>query len=389
MQSAPEPAESDPFNMPRAPTPLARAIAEQIRTTGPITFADFMQRALYDSTLGYYRSGRPSVGREGDFLTSPELHPVFGYAVAMSAASIWDQLRRPPTFDLVDVGPGTGALIAAAAHWIETQRPNLWKALRITLVELSESAQASQREKLGTIGVPIEWLPELPQGGNLNGLIVANELLDAQPVHRLRWQAEEGWQELFVGLDDDGGFRDEPGAASHPALLRRLKGVEAADGQVVEVCALLPGLLVSLSASIGMGALLLFDYGYAHDQLYASHRREGTLMTFRRHTPGDDPYRWVGEQDITCHIDLDFMLGSTQTLGLRALPFRSQAEWLLRMGALNSALPAELGSGLDDQLAQRRALERLTDPAGLGRIQVMGLRAGGVESLPGLEPDES
>jgi len=389
MPSAPDPAGSDPFHLPSAPTPLARAIADQIRSTGPITFADFMQRALYDPALGYYRSGRPTVGREGDFLTSPELHPVFGYAVAISAASIWDQLRRPPVFDLVDVGPGTGALIAAAAHWIEKQRPDLWRALRITLVELSEAAQAWQGKRLGNLSVPLEWLPELPQGGNLNGLIVANELLDAQPVHRLQWTAEGDWQELFVGLDQEGGFRDEPGAPSHPALLRRLKGVEAAEGQIVEVCALLPGLLVSLSASIGMGALLLFDYGYAHDQLYAPHRREGTLMTFRRHTPGDDPYRWVGEQDITCHIDLDFMLGSTQALGLRALPFRSQAEWLLRIGALDSALPTELGSHLDDQLAQRRALERLTDPAGLGRIQVMGLRAEGVESLPGLEPDES
>ena len=347
-----------------------------------------MQRALYDPTLGYYRSGRPTVGREGDFLTSPELHPVFGYAVAMNAAAIWDQLHQPRVFDLVDVGPGTGALLAAAAHWIETRRPDLWKALRITLVELSQAAQPSQRERLGDLGVQMEWLPELPQGGNLNGLIVANELLDAQPVHRLRWQDNQGWQELFVGLDTTGGFRDEPGAASHPALLRRLEGVEAAEGQVVEVCALLPGLLVSLSASIGMGALLLFDYGYTHDELYAPHRRAGTLMTFRNHTADDNPYRWVGEQDITCHIDLDFMRGSTQALGLRALPFRSQTEWLLRMGALDSTLPEKLGSSLDDQLAQRRALERLTDPAGLGRIQVMGLRAEGVDSLPGLEPDE-
>ena len=389
MPSDPELAAADSFDLPSVPTPLARAIADQIRSTEPITFADFMQRALYDPSLGYYQSGRPTVGRDGDFLSSPELHPVFGYAVAMAAASIWEQLGRPPVFDLVDVGPGTGALIMAAAHWIRTQRPDLQSALRITLVERSEAAQASQHVRLDGLGVALEWLPELPQGGNLNGLIVANELLDAQPVHRLRWDAEEGWQELFVGLDDAGAFIDVPRAPSHPALLRRLKGVEAADGQLVEVCALLPGVLVSLSASLGLGALLLFDYGYFHDQLYASQRREGTLMTFRRHTPGVDPYRWVGEQDLTCHIDLDFMLASTQALGLRPLPFRSQSEWLLRMGALDGALPPELGSSLDDQLAQRRALERLTDPAGLGRIQVMGLLAEGVKSLPGLEPDES
>ena len=151
----------------------------------------------------------------------------------------------------------------------------------------------------------------------------------------------------------------------------------------------MPGLLQSLTASLGLGAMMLFDYGYPHAQLYAPQRREGTLMTFRRHAPGSDPFRWVGEQDLTCHVDLDLTRGSSQALGLQPLSFRSQAEWLLSLGALDSALPTELAGGLEETLAQRRGLERLTDPAGLGRIQVMGFLAEGVTSLPGLEVEES
>ncbi|MCZ6707996.1 MAG: SAM-dependent methyltransferase, partial [Chloroflexi bacterium] len=141
-----------------------------------------------------------------------------------------------------------------------------------------------------------------------------------------------------------------------------------------------------LAEALVEGMLLLFDYGYARERLYASWRREGTLMTFRRHTPGEDPYRHVGEQDLTCHVDLDAVEAAAVQAGLTPYARVSQAEWLAAVGVLSGELPSGgAAAELETYLSRRRGSETLSDPAGLGRIQVMAFGRGGAIVAPGLE----
>ena len=410
MTPTPGPRPADRFRLPAAgSTAAARQIAARIRAEGPISFAAFMETALYDPSVGYYRSGRATVGREGDFLTSPELHPLFGYAVAALAAADWEARDRPERYTLWDVGPGTGALTAAVFAWAIAQRPDFASALHGVLVEPGRIARQRQRERLGEFADRLRWVNDLESAASAeagagletprHGMVVANEVLDAQPVHRLRWH-DDRWQELRVGLASDGlasdglaqaggeeRFVDVPAAPDPPSLIEPLRDTAPSDGQIVEVCPGIAALIAALGAPLDDGLLLVFDYGHRHERLYAPWRKQGTLMSFYRHIPGDDPYQRVGEQDLTCHVDIDAVADAAAIAGLRAYPVRSQAEWLAAMGATALAPIAEAGSGaeMDAHLDRRRAVQLLSDPAGLGRIQVMAFAKGTAHDLLGLD----
>ena len=358
---------------------------------GPIPFSDFMTSALFDPNLGYYRRGRATVGRDGDFLTSPEVHPLFGYAVGTVAAGIWERLGRPHRFVLREVGPGNGALLEAALRWTHSSAcaagDPFAAALQAELVEPDRTAQAQQRQRLAGFS-DVAWYTTIEEAPPIEGLVVANELLDAQPVHRLRWAGAQ-WEELCVAVNDAGAFVDAANPISNTALLAPLTDVQAREGQIVEVCLALEPLVTDLAASVQRGALLLFDYGYPRTQLYAPWRREGTMMTFYRHTPGDDPYARVGEQDITCHVDLNAVRDAATRAGMTAYAPRSQAQFLEEIGATLTPSVADSdqrGAAMEEYLTRRRAVETLTDPGGLGQIQVLGFARGMEDPLPGLGP---
>ncbi len=379
------PPAADPFAVPPAAAgPAARALSAVIRDRGPIPFADFMALALYHPQHGYYRRGRPTAGRDGDFLTSPEVHPLFTYAVAGTIASVWERLGQPPDFTVRDVGPGTGAFAEDLLTWADSHRPDLAAVMRVDLVEPSPGAAARQQERLAAFRDRLSWRADAATAPPLTGVLFSNELLDAQPVHRLRWR-NGAWQELLVGIDDQGRFQDVPAPPSDVRLLAPLRGLSPTDGQVVEVSLALAPLVRSLADTLSRGLLLLFDYGYPRARLYAPWRRDGTLMTFRRHMPGSDPYAAPGETDLTCHVDLDTVRETAQAAGLEAFPLWSQAEYLAATGALTTAraaaraAPKGRGADLEASLQRRRAADILSDPAGLGRIQVLAFR----RRLPG------
>ena len=335
-----------------------------------------MAAALYDAEHGYYRRGRPTVGPAGDFLTSPEVHPIFGAGVAEVALAVHEALGRPQPLRIVEVGPGTGALAESLLAALERHLDAL---IALTLVEGDGAAAEGQRRRLTRFGGAVEWrsnVAEVPPGAQL---VIANELLDAQPVHRLRFE-DGGWVELLVDWSAQGGFCDRPAPPGSAALLAPLRDVEAREGQIVEVSPARAEIVGALAGLLGDGLLLLFDYGYPRGQLYDSRRRGGTLMTFRGHVPGEDPYAYMGEQDITCHIDIDQVREAATAAGLTWRPARRQVDWL-------AELEAALLEGVDGaagRLAARRALEALSDPEGLGRIAVMAAARGPIGDLPGL-----
>lgn len=338
-------------------TPIGRLLRERIRANGPITFAEWMQTALYHQRHGYYQRERPTVGADGDFLTSPEVHPIFGAAVACAAADAWERLGRPDPFRIVEIGPGTGAL---AESMLRSLPGPAASAASLRLVERNVFAAARQRERLAAFG-RIEWVDDLDciAAGSAH-LIIANELLDALPFHRLI--RRDGWLELMVDWSDDRGFHDAPAAPSDPSLPPPC-AAPAPDGLAAEVSPARAEMIGALAERIGGGCMLLLDYGHPRRELYAHRRRRGTLATAWRHVPGDDPYARPGGQDITAHIDLDQVREAAAAAGLTPSPVIAQADWLGRLA------PHILPAG---DLAARRALEQLRDPDGLGRIAVMG-----------------
>ncbi len=349
-------------------TPLADLLAQRIRAHGPITYAEWMAAALYHPRHGYYRRGRPTVGRAGDFLTSPEVHPVFGAATAELVSTVAAALGSPPPLRVTEVGPGTGALAESLLTALDTP-------IELTLIESDPVAAAVQRERLARFTTQLEWCDDIASAAPGAQIVIANELLDAQPVHRLRYDDE--WVELMVDWSPDYGFVDHPAPLSDPALAAPFKAINPRPAQIAEVSPARASLVAQLADLIAEGLLLLFDYGYPRHELYNPRRHQGTLMTFRRHVPGERPYAYPGEQDITCHIDLDQVTDAAGRAGLAPRAPVSQADWL------QTLRPRILPAG---DLGARRALEALSDPEGLARIAVIAATRGPIDQLPGLGP---
>jgi SAM-dependent MidA family methyltransferase len=359
---------------------LVERLRSEIRANGPITFARFMQRALYEPELGYYRRLRAGPGREGDFLTAPETHPVFGRALARQLDEIWQVLDKPAGFTFREHGAGTGALALSLLEGLEAERSDLLEQIRYQPFEVEGLRIGAIRERLGHAG--FDGLIEPARGRPIVGVVFANELLDALPVHRVVGR-DAGLRELMVAFNGE-RFVDVEAEPSTAELVARLgaEGVTLEDGQVAEVCLELDGWIDGAASALERGILLLIDYGHLASELYSSARRAGTLMAYVRHRAHDDPFVNVGRQDITTHVDITAVRRAAEAAGLRTIGVTTQAEFLtgLGMGDLLSAAQTQPGTTLESYLDLRASVVRLLDPRATGAFHVMafgrGLRDG-------------
>jgi len=369
---------------------LLAAIRDEIDSTGPLTFARFMEIALYDPERGYYRAAAARPGRGGDFLTAPEAHPIFGRAIARFVDDLWRGLGRPPRFTIRELGAGTGALAEALLAGLDADGSDALEALRYQAVEVEPARTAALRSRLeaaGRAGV-LEPQDDRP----IDGLILANEVLDALPTHRVVVRDGE-LREVFVGLDGDGGLVDVEGTPSSTLLARRLadEGVELAEGQRAEICLALDGWIGRVAAGLARGVALLVDYGHPAGDLYDPNRRAaGTLAAYLRHQVHGDLYHAIGRQDLTAHVDVTAVERAAAAAGLATLGTTTQAAFLDGLGAGEILVGHQNGPGatLQAYLEARAALVRMIDPAAMGRFRVMafgrGLPAGTL--LRGMQP---
>ena len=358
---------------------LVARIHAEIARDGPLTFARFMDLALYDPDGGYYRAEAARPGRDGDFLTAPEAHPIFGAALSRAVVDAWDRLGGPDPFVLREFGAGTGPLAVAVLDGLATARPDLAAVIRYEPIEVERrrlDAIAARLEAAGhgaRLAVPAS--PDLP----VDGFVLANEVLDALPTHRVV-QRSGALREVLVG-SRDGALVDVEADPSTAALERRLaeEGVTLADGQRAEICLAVDDWIASAAAGLGRGVLLLIDYGYPAVELYDPiRRRDGTLRAYLRHRVHDDPYRHVGRQDLTAHVDVTAVELAASAAGLTHLGTTTQAEFLVGLGTegLLQAIQTDLATTMEGYLAVRSALVRLLDPAAMGRFRVMGFGRG-------------
>jgi len=363
---------------------LVDRLRGEIAAGGPITFARFMDVALYDPERGYYRSEDARPGREGDFLTAPEAHPIFGQVVARQLDDAWVRLGRPDRFVVREHGAGTGALAAAILDGLRSDGSDLAATIRYRPVEVDDRRLSALRDRLTAAGRA--GALEEDDGRPIVGAILANEVLDALPVHRVAVLGGR-LRELFVDWRD-GAFIDVAGEPSTPALAARLEAenVSMVEGQRAEVCLAIDGWIADVAAGLARGLLLLVDYGHPAAELYDAGRRPGgTLRAYVRHTVHDDPYRHVGRQDLTAHVDVTAVERAAARAGLDRLGLTTQAEFLasLEAGELLVRLQSGPGTTLAAYLEARSALARMLDPAAMGRFRVM-LFGKGLEPQPPL-----
>ena len=359
---------------------LVGLIRDEIEREGPMTFARFVDVALYDPESGYYRAESARPGRGGDFLTAPEAHPIFGRAIARHVEDVWRALGRPEAFRIRELGAGGGALAAGILAGLAADGSDLAATVLYRPVEVEPRRLDELRTRLAAAGVDDRL--EADDGAPIVGIVIANEVLDALPTHRVVGRGG-ALQEVFVDWRD-GRFADMESDPSTPALGDRLaaEGIDLADGQRAEICLAVDDWIAAAATGLRHGLLLLIDYGYPAAELYDPGRRQaGTLAAYHAQQVHDDPYRAIGRQDLTAHVDVTAVERAAARAGLAHLGTTRQGSFLAALGA--GELLVELQSGPDASLQAyleaRSALVRMIDPGAMGGFRVMAFGRG----LPG------
>ncbi len=335
---------------------IAADIAQQ---SGAISFARFMELALYAPDLGYYSGGAAKLGRDGDFTTAPEITPLFGAALAGVAAAIIAQSAP----HILEFGAGTGKL--ARDILLELARLGVHLE-RYAIVELSGELRA--RQQLALADFPqVVWLDDFPPA--FDGVVIGNEVLDAMPVQLVRKDAD-GWRELAVTVEQ-GEFAFVARAPGADLLAQLALQVPDADnlpeGYVSELHPIACGFMASLARMLGTGAALLLDYGFPAHEYYLDQRSAGTLMCHYRHHAHPDPFYLPGLQDITAHVDFTAMARAAQDAGLDVIAYMSQAAFLLGAGIGELLLRTDPADA-QAFLPQANALQKLVSPAEMGEL---------------------
>ena len=369
--------------LPRGDPRLVARIADEIRRDGPLSFARFMDIALYDPEAGYYTAAdgadeaTTGPGRAGDFLTAPEGHPIFGWAMARHLDSVWVALDRPARFVVREHGAGTGALAAGILDGLRRSGSPLLEAIRYQPVDAAPARLAALERRLDGLGLADRLEPA--DEGPETGAILANELLDALPVHRVEGGPGGLLLERFVALGPDGAFTTTLGEPSTPALAARLEaeGVRLAPGQPAEICLAIDAWIARSAAALKRGELLLIDYGYAAAELYRP-ERGSTLRAYHRHRVHADPLVAIGRQDLTAHIDLTAVERAALAARLTPIGQTRQARFLaaLEAGALLADLQSDPEMDLGRYLEARAALVRMVDPRVTGAFTVLAFGRG-------------
>jgi SAM-dependent MidA family methyltransferase len=356
---------------------LVERLRDEIRASGPITFARFMERALYEPGLGYYTGAEERPGRGGDFLTAPETHPIFGWALSRQLDEVWQILGRPEPFVVREHGAGSGALAVAILEGLVRDGSPLRAAIRYEAVEVDARRLEAFRERVTQAG-HAEVLDRAASYSPMVGVILANEVLDALPVHRV--VARDGkLRELYV--DWAGGrFVEHEGAPSSPSLEARLReeAIALRDGQRAEISLALDGWIAAAAADLERGVLMLVDYGYEAPELYSARRANGTLLAYVRHRAHDDPFRNIGRQDLTAHVDLTAVRRAAAEAGLQPLAVTTQAEFLVSLGIgdMLTAVQSDPSTSLESYLGLRSSVVRLLDPTVTGKFAVLAFARG-------------
>ena len=353
---------------PASPEAMAhsRRLAEQLREMiakagGWLPFSAYMELALYAPGLGYYSAGARKLGADGDFVTAPELSPLFGQVLARQVRQLFEQV---PCI-VLEIGAGSGALAASLLAELEKlgALPDQYWILELS-ADLRQRERDTLAERVPHLLERVAWLNQLPP--SFSGVALGNEVLDAMPVEVFRVGPDGG------GIEQAGvtGRETAFSWAYHPAseaLAEHISSLDLPSGYRSEIAPAAAAFLRSLGAIMGKAAALFIDYGFPQREYYHPQRSEGTLMCHYRHRAHDDPFFLPGLQDITAHVDFSAMARAASEAGLEVLGYANQAQFLINCGI------TEVLSETDPQdtrryLAAAGAAQKLLSPAEMGEL---------------------
>jgi SAM-dependent MidA family methyltransferase len=343
---------------------LTALIRRTIGKNGPVSFAWFMEQALYHPEFGYYSSGQCEIGRRGDYFTNVSVGPLFGGLLAGQFAEMWESLGRPGDFTIVEQGAHHGDFARDVLAAAREQAPEFFAALRYRIIEPFPILQERQTETLRDFGAKAGWERSLDDLKPFCGVHFSNELLDAMPVHLLQRQSVSGWEERFVG-DSNAGFTFVAKPIGDENLRRQIAKIPSDLPTPYETEVNLGALkwVETVARKLTRGFVLVVDYGYARDQFYAPERTSGTLQCHAAHRKGSSPLEGVGRTDITAHVDWTSVAERAEECRLTLSGFTDQHHFITGLLSKRS---------LEEN--ERRALQTLLHPELLGtRFQYLGL----------------
>lgn len=363
---------------------LIDRIATVISDSGPVSFADYMQMALYEPGLGYYSGGSRKFGDAGDFTTAPELSAIFSHCLARQVRQILPCLDQP---GILEAGPGSGVMAGDLLAWLQDRDclPEYYYLLEVS-ADLRQRQQQLLLEKIPQLHDRLHWLEQLP-GKCFNGIILANEVLDALPARRVI--SEHGqWFELCVG-QKDGRFcwviQPPDKELQHAVDSRLPDAASLPEAYVTEINLQLEPWLHTMADVMERGLLLFIDYGYGRREYYHPQRTQGTLLCHYRHQVHSDPFLYPGLQDITTSVDFTAVAEAAVAAGLDVRGYTTQAHFLLNSGLEESLQQMHL-LHTADRVELSAAVRKLTMPGEMGeRFKVIALAKNLDISLAGFQ----
>lgn len=347
---------------------LSQHIQKSIRRHGPLTFAQYMEKALYTPGLGYYASGLPKIGQTGDFVTAPEISPIFSHCLARQAMQV---LQSLPEANILEFGAGQGTMAKDIMLELDAQQQSLH---RYYIVELSADLRARQQATLqaqlpAVLFEKIVWLDQLPTKP-ISAVILANEVLDAMPFERIRIEPEQALQGFVTFDESKNQFAWDYQKITQKPLqqfanhLIEYIGKVSDLGYETELNLNITPWLKSISTFLSQGVVLLIDYGYARTEYYQPSRVMGTLRCHYQHRAHSNPFYCPGLQDITAHVDFTAVAESAYEAGFKVTGYTTQAHFLMGSGLLEMASNHDVP--ITEQLKTAQQIKTLTLPNEMG-----------------------
>ena len=355
-------------------TDIVRSEIEQ--SGGRVTLARFMELALYHPDFGYYHSAARKPGRGGDFLTSPEASPLFGITLARQIAECWERMDRPAQFSIREYGSGVGGLAYDILAGLSDAAPDLFATVQYRLVERNRHRQAEALTAFRDVGLIDRVVDESDTTLEpFTGVVLANEVADAFPAHRLIFESGQ-FSEAWVVADGD-EFRFESGPVSPEAeeATQQLAGggVSLVEGGIYDVSPAAATWFEGACRHLQRGYAIVIDYGYEAAELYRDHRLAGTLRGYRAHAVTEDPFVNIGEQDLTTHVDFGALRRAAEATGMKFAGLTTQGAFLAGLGLGDHliGMQSNPSTSMSEYLAAQAVITRLIDPGGLGRFRVV------------------
>jgi SAM-dependent MidA family methyltransferase len=355
---------------------LKKEIFDLINIKGKITFAGFMELALYHPEFGYYTSGKEKIGKRGDYYTSSDVHSVFGELIARQLEQMW-RLLGSNGFTVVEIGAGKGWLCHDILNYVRNEYPEFFEKIDYKIVEISQNLIERQSNTLKGLEGKVSWESFSEDGFSFNpieGCFLSNEFVDSLPVHQVVVE-NDCLKEIYVTIQDD-EFCEKIDELSSPELGGYFKNskTDLKEGQRAEVNLKALDWVKNISYCLNRGFVITIDYGHLAEELYSEERYKGTLMCYYEHTTSENPYERVGNQDITSHVNFTSIIEEGIKSGLNTTGFARQSNFLIALGILNKMNDAK------GDFSKLLTMKNLFLPGGMGDVFKVLIQHKGVDN---------